>query len=219
MNWTATDKLLLSAFLPSDASRARLRQLITERNDEIDWPRAFERARYNFISTLLRFNLVQSGLIRLVPKDQQQAFETESLAWAAKHLAYMHRVRGFIQTLNERGIKVLPLKGAALMLGNYYPIAGLRVAADLDLLIDESQVIAADAVAVELGFGELAPHQKQTTRAAQPLTHERRHLPTRCDAHGIVLELHYRAFHNPRQVCDFGFAEMASRAVQCEVEG
>lgn len=219
MSWTTTDKLLLSATLPSEASQARLRALISERGDKVDWARAVERARAFYVAPLLRFNLARADLLERAPEAAQKALAAESRAWAARHMVYTHRALALIEELNARTIAALPLKGAALMLGGYYPAAGLRVAADLDLLIDPARVMEAEAAAEEQGFIELASHLRKAARAAQRLTHKRRHLPTRCDASGVILELHYRAFHNPRAGRDFGFAEMVGRATRRTVNG
>ena len=44
VNWTTTDKLLLSGVLPSGPSYVRLRRLLNERGAEVDWPAAVRRA-------------------------------------------------------------------------------------------------------------------------------------------------------------------------------
>lgn len=219
MRWTATDKLLLSAVVPSAASQARVAALTSGRDNEIDWAQAADCAANSYLAPLLRFNLMRAGVIERVPPDVRRKLEAESHGWAARHLAYVHCARELIRALGARGVTTLPLKGAALMLGGYYPLAGLRVAADVDLLIDRADGDRAEEIAAAMGFHDLPDYQKKTARAAAPLAHELRHLPTRQNAGGVLLELHYRAFHTPRTGRDFGLAEMWPRAERRAVAG
>jgi hypothetical protein len=115
-----------------------------------------------------------------------------------------------MQALQARGIASLPLKGAALMLGNYYPLPGLRSAVDIDLLVALDDADAAFAMAEELGF--VRYHVPKPVRVPLPLPHELRHLPIMRGPHGVLMEMHYRAFHDLRTGRDFTFADMQPRA-------
>ena len=138
MQLNPTDKLLLSALLPTEASAARLRQLLESlpgQPDEIDWSAAVHRADLHHIASLFRFNLARSSALDLLPKEPQDQLRNISQTWAARHLAYVSEAARLVAALAGEGIAAIPLKGAALMLGGYYPQAGLRAATDIDLLV------------------------------------------------------------------------------------
>jgi hypothetical protein len=219
MNWTTADKLLLSAIVPSEASRARLGELLARRGGEVDWAQVVTRAESGYAGPLLRASLARAGQLGGLPRRERELLEAASHGWAARQLAYEHRAGALLHALAARGVTALPLKGAALMLGGYYPPTCPRVTADIDLLIDPARADEAKRVADECGFAEIAPHLLKIVRAAQPLMRERRHLPIRRGPGGIDLELHYRAFVAPRTGREFGFAEMTSRARRREVAG
>ena len=205
---TPTDQFLCSALLPTEANQLRLRDLV--QLAELDWATILERSKERGTVALLRYNLARASLLEAVPKTERDFLAAESQAWAAKQQVYVLEATRLIQTLQARGITSLPLKGAALMLGQYYPLPGLRAAVDVDLLVAPDQADAAFAIAEECGFVRF--EVKKQARVPLPLPHELRHLPAMRGPRGVLLELHYRAFHDVRTQRDFGFAEMIGRA-------
>lgn len=206
---TPTDQFLLSALLPTPANQQRLRELL---NTELDWPAIAQRSKARGTAALLRFNLAQAGRLDVVPKPEGDLLATESQTWAAKQQVYALEATQLMQALQARGIVSIPLKGAALMLGNYYPRPGLRAAVDIDLLVAPSDADAAFAIAEELGF--VRYHVPKPVRVPLPLPHELRHLPIVRGPHGVLMELHYRAFHDVRTGRYFDFAQMKARATE-----
>ena len=210
MSWTITDKLLLSSLLPSEPSHARLRRLLNDQSSEIDWPTALHRAESYGTAALLRFNLAQIGALESVPPTIRARLERASHEWAARHLAYISEAARLIEAFAAGAITTLPLKGAALMLGGYYPQAGLRAAVDMDLLVEPSQIDGAERIAAACGYVEIG--KRSQLRARQRLPNELNHLPPRRGLSGLILELHHRAFHYTSGARDVGFAEMSERA-------
>ena len=206
---TPTDQFLLSALLPTPANQQRLRELL---NTKLDWPAIVERSRARGTAALLRYNLSRASVLDAVPQAERDFLATESHAWAAKQQVYALEATQLMQALQARGIVSIPLKGAALMLGNYYLRPGLRAAVDIDLLVAPSDADAAFAIAEELGF--VRYHVPKPVRVPLPLPHELRHLPIVRGPHGVLMELHYRAFHDARTGRDFDFAEMKARATE-----
>jgi hypothetical protein len=203
VSFTVEEQVLLSALLPTEASHSRLRQLVRQ---DLDWLALAARAEATYIAPLLRFNLARSGCLMHLPTAAQHQLEQSSQTWAARHLAYQHETERLCAALAAAGIKAFPLKGAALMLGGYYPQAGLRPAIDIDLLVDLARITEAEAVtevcdyAVEPGRTQARPRQR--------LPNELNHVAPRRGPSGLLLELHTRAFHAVRARRDFGFAEM-----------
>lgn len=205
------DKLLLSALLPTEASRERLRRLVAEHGVELDWPAIVRRANFHHTAALLRFNLAMAGLPDAVPQKPRSELDGVCRAWAARHLAYVSETKRLVAALDAAGVAALPLKGAALMLGGYYPQAGLRAALDVDLLVDPELIGRAERVAEACGYIEIPG--RRDVRPRQRLENERNHSWPRRGPAGLILELHHRAFHFAKGACDFGFAELRARAV------
>jgi len=203
-----TDKLLLSGLLPTEASAARLRSLAETR--AIDWPAAVSRADFHHIASLLRFNLARAGVLGPLPEESQGRLRSVSQVWAARHLAYVSEAARLVAALAREGVEAIPLKGAALMLGRYYPQAGLRAATDIDLLIDPARVEQADRIVEADGYVHLPG--KRAARPRQRLANDVNHLWPRRGPGGIILELHHRAFQFARRQRDFNFAEVRRRA-------
>ncbi len=210
MQLNTTDKLLLSSLLPTEASAARLRQLA-----DIDWPTAIRRAEFHSIASLLRFNLGRAGLLEWPPQQQREQLRVISQTWAARHLAYASEAARLIAALKAENIAAIPLKGAALMLGGYYPQAGLRAALDIDLLVEPDKQDDADRIVAALGYEELPGRRSVPNR--QRLANEVNHLWPRRGPSGLILELHRRAFQFARLERDFTFSEVHSRSVTVSV--
>lgn len=209
-----TDQLLLNSLLPTTASAARLRQLELS---EIDWPDAIRRAEFHSISSLLRFNLSRADLLGSLPEAEREQLRASSQTWAARHLAYVSEAARLITALKAENIMAIPLKGAALMLGGYYPQAGLRAALDIDLLIEPEKQERADEIVASLGYEDLPG--RRSVPARQRLANEVNHLWPRRSPGGLILELHRRAFHFAQRERDFSFAEIRSRTVAVSVDG
>jgi Uncharacterised nucleotidyltransferase len=207
MPFTAEEKLLLSGLLPTAASHARLSSLASEISD---WPALVQRAETLMLSPLLRAQLAQTELLETLPATAQQRLAMGQQVWAARSLAYAHEARRLLNAFAEAGIAALPLKGAALLLMEVYPLAGLRPALDLDLLIEPHQIAQAELVAESCGY--IVESGRTQARPSQRLPNELNHTAPRRGAHGLLLELHTRAFYFVQGQRAFGWDEMRERA-------
>ena len=212
MKWTATDKFLLSGVLPVEAGYRRLRDLLDQSAEPIDWSAISRRADFHQAAPLLRFNLFKSKIITRVPESLRTELEGSAQIWAARHLAYVNEAGRLIAAFRTAGIDSIPLKGAALMLAGYYPQAGLRTAQDLDLLIDPARIEEADSIADKLGYRELPG--RRAIRSRQRLANEVNHLWPRRGNSGIILELHHRAFQFAQNERDLTYHEIRSGAFE-----
>ena len=205
---TPTEQFLCSALLPTEANQLRLRALVQA--SVWDWAAIVARSKARGTASLLRHNLAQAGMLDVVPQAEREVLAHESQTWAAKQQVYMLEATRLMTALQTQGIASLPLKGAALMLGNYYPRPGLRAAVDIDLLVAPSDADAAYAIAQGCGF--VPYHVPKPVRVPLPLPHELRHLPIMRGPHGVLMEMHYRAFHDVDTGRDFAFADMQPHA-------
>jgi hypothetical protein len=205
VSFTLAEQILLSALLPTEASHQRLRQLVQQ---NVDWLALVSRAEASYLTPLLRFNLARSGCLERLPPEVQNQLGQSSQTWAARHLASVHEAERLCAALRAAGMTVFPLKGVALMLGAYYPQAGLRPAVDIDLLVDPARISEAEAVAETCGYA-LEPGRTKA-RPRQRLPNELNHVAPRRGPGGLLLELHTRAFHAVRVGRDYGFTEMST---------
>jgi len=212
VSFNPNDKLLLSGLLPTEASRERLRLLTNGNGGEIDWLAIVRRANFHHTAALLRFNLAEASLPDAAPPQLRSELDEISRAWAARHLATVSETVRLVAALNDAGIVALPLKGAALMLGDYYPQAGLRAALDIDLLVDPAQVELAERIVEGCGYVEIPG--RRDVRPRQRLANERNHSWPRRGSAGLILELHHRAFHFAKGGRNYGFAELSARAAK-----
>lgn len=203
---STTDKLILSALLPTEASRHRLLRIVKEQAEGIDWEQLRERGRYLLILPLLRYNLARAEALSLVPSWFQEVLREVAESWAARELGVVSEARRLMVLLQAHGIQAIPLKGTALMLGGYYPQPGLRPALDIDLVVPPDQVEMADQLLAQHGFRPL-PGQR-TLRQRQRLPNERNHLWPRRSPRGMVIELHHRAFHFSDGNRDFSYDQI-----------
>ena len=208
MHLSPEDSVLLDGLLPAAACRERLARGALAAPA---WEEVVARADGHLTAPLLRFNLAAAGRLPGVPAEARRRLDEIARVWAARHLAYVSEARRLLGALAAAGIEAIPLKGAALMLGAYYPQPGLRGALDLDLLVAPAQLAAAEAVAEACGYREIPGR-----RAARPqsrLENERNHSWPRRGAGGLLLELHHRAFHFARGGRDLTFAELRAGAI------
>lgn len=201
------EQFLLSAGLSTPASQSRLREVLTT---QLEWPALVQRAEAHYLTPLLRFNLSQLDCLSQTPANIQTQLETASQTWAARHLAYVHEAERLLVALSAAQLPALPLKGAALMLGGYYPQPGLRPAVDIDLLVEPAHIAAAERVAEACGY-VVAPGRTQA-RPRQRLANELNHVAPRRGPGGLLLELHTRAFEFVQTGGACSFAEMAQQA-------
>lgn len=208
-NFTLNERLILVALLPNESSQKNLQSLLTAHALEINWQDFFRLCSSKGLSALVRYNFSLLNELKQIPFNYREELEKFSHVAAAKELLIIAEIKRLTAIFQAEKIDSLPLKGAALMLGNYYPKPGLRSVIDLDLLIDPSQKDQAFAVALANGFKlEMIP----PSRASQPLPHELRHLPLLRNEKGLLLELHFRAFHSLTAKRDFEMTEMMTRA-------
>ena len=209
-DFISSEHLHLAALLPKESSQQLVCELLTTSAHEINWEDFCRLTAAKGLSALVRYNFSLLQNLASIPLKQREELENSSHVAAAKHLLIISEIKRLTTIFQAEKINSMPLKGAALMLGNYYPKPGLRSVIDLDLLIDPSQTERAFAVALANGF-RLEPIPP--SRAAQPLPHELRHLPLLRNEKGLLLELHFRAFHSLNANRDFAMQDMMPRAV------
>jgi len=133
-----------------------LRALIHSRIQEpLDWNRICAAAAYHGVLPLLYRNLSAIGPA-LVPSDTLTRLRQKTQACALLNRSLAQELGNLCDAFAARNVPVMPIKGATLALSAYGDVT-LRDFSDLDLLIPESAVGAAQAVLCAQGYERKDP--------------------------------------------------------------
>jgi hypothetical protein len=128
-----------------------LRTDISSRVQEpMDWGLMLDLAAYHGVFPLLYRNL-STICPSLVPGDTLTKLRQKTQACALLNRSLAQELRNLCDAFAERGVPVVPIKGATLALSAYGDLT-LRDFSDLDLLIPESAIGAAQAVLFAQGY-------------------------------------------------------------------
>lgn len=151
----------------------------------IDWSYVLLFSRHNSIAPLLFHNLKKLGFAGLMPEETRLTFEKIYHGVGFQNALYMKELQHLLHIFNRGGINTIVLKGAAIaedVFGNI----GLRQMADIDLLVQEKDLVSAEALLSESGY---IPDEYQQSRAAYRIKHH--HLaPYSHPERNIVVEIH-----------------------------
>ena len=128
-----------------------LRTDISSRVQEpLDWGLMLDLAAYHGVFPLLYRNL-STICPSLVPGDTLTKLRQKTQACALLNRSLAQELRNLCDAFAERSVPVVPIKGATLALSAYGDLT-LRDFSDLDLLIPESAIGAAQAVLFAQGY-------------------------------------------------------------------
>ncbi|MGA2925525.1 MAG: nucleotidyltransferase family protein [Solirubrobacteraceae bacterium] len=146
--------ILLDAIVPLEDARADFRQWDGER-----WGRTLRDADWHRLSPVLFCHLDARGG---APGAVRSALERAYLANAARSLFLAAALRRVVDALHGADVPALLLKGAALV-ETVYPDPAQREMLDLDILVPEQRLGAANAALAPLGYapvpGSNSPEQ------------------------------------------------------------
>lgn len=151
MNWSKEDSLILS-ILNSSLSKAK------DQRDEdridlmgIDTDRFIDLARVEGLSALLFRILKENGLINIFPSHLQKSLEESYLITLTNNMVLINDLSRILNSLEDKGIRTIVLKGAAL-LDRVYSDIGVRPVMDIDLLFYRGENERAGKVFEDLGY-------------------------------------------------------------------
>ncbi len=125
--------------------------------------------------------------------DEQRAFSRRAwMGTLGRNSRILPRAVEILDTAEQRGLAILPFKGC-YFIDAMYGDPGLRSMVDLDLLISPNDVEQATALMTSLGF-----RQNFTGRARFTPRHAHDISFTAEDDPDLIVELHYRVFHELR---------------------
>lgn len=131
----------------TDNLTARIRARTQE---SLDWAMVLEMAEYHGVVPLLYKNLsaVSSDL---APAELLTQLRQQTQAEAMLNRTLANELVALCEALTARGVPVIPIKGATLAVAAYGDLA-LREFTDLDLLVPEAFIAAAEAVLLAQGY-------------------------------------------------------------------
>lgn len=149
-----------------------------------DWPAVLALARRHGVSPILFWRLRQGGeAVRgTVPVDVWEALRADFFRAAARRMVVERQLARVLAAVAGAGVPILVVKGAAA--GAFYPHPALRTYGDLDVLVPDEKVRAAETALNGLGYRAVKPQEWM-------LDHYH-HLALAGDGNQLVVEIHWR---------------------------
>jgi hypothetical protein len=123
------------------------------RPDE-DWADIADLARHQGVSPLLYWWLAESAIDGErgpdVPQEVLDGLRADLYAATAQGLLAERQLATVLAALSQAEVPAMVIKGAAL--GSFYPDAALRLYGDIDIMVPQAQLDAAERALTELGY-------------------------------------------------------------------
>ena len=154
----------------------------------VDWPGVLALARRHSVSPILFWRLRQrgedarDGVPAAVPAGVWEALRADFFGAAARRMVVERQLARVLAAVEEAGVPILVVKGPAA--GAFYPHPAMRTYGDLDVLVPEDRLGAAEAALNGLGYRAVKPQ-------AWMLDHYH-HLALAGDDDQLVVEVHWR---------------------------
>lgn len=189
---TENPYILLAAFLAPHKSREqidRLRALIAD--EPVDWAQLVYLANVELCTPLWYVQLRRDGLLELLPQELQEYLEYLHAANSERNEDLRLGLIEFLTACAGEWMTPVLLKGAATFCDDLYGAPGARIMGDLDLLFEWSEVDAARALLMRLGYEEIPDPGMEFDGIA---TDERHHQLPRYHKPDtpLVIEIHFK---------------------------
>ncbi len=176
-----------------------------------DWRALSEIARQHRILPLIHARLRDEGAQWPVPPSLRDAAAEAYRTASFRSIRAQRALLQAVQTLGDKGITVVALKGAYLAF-HAYADAGLRPLRDIDLLVPQDRAIEGWHL---LLAGDIIPNVDEIGDVADYLKVKHQLPALWCPVNEVTIELHHRAFHgsgrDPDVTDDPGFADAMVR--------
>lgn len=134
------------------ASLARLREFARSRPD---WEELLATAAVHGLRPTLFGNLEACAADALDPSWRER-FRSEFLRNSCRNLALTAELIHVLQALEKNGVRATPYKGPVLAVQAYGDVV-MREFSDLDILLPQAQIAAAEETILSIGFSRVAP--------------------------------------------------------------
>lgn len=192
INLSRENRLLLYSSRAGDSGKnvSELNELLS---GPLNWEFISEAARSHNISQLLYHNLKGLSNRSLIPLPVMEDLKNTYHETTARNMYLYAELQTILDAFHRAGLKAIALKGAALA-GIVYPDIGLRPMRDIDILVKEDELAAADRVMTELDYSAA-----DCLKSLQWYRQNHFHMPPyRHAGKPVVVEIHWHFTGNSR---------------------
>jgi hypothetical protein len=171
-----------------------------------------DRARWlieHELGPYLFFCLRRAKCLDRLPAETQTMLASTHYLSAAQRVLFSTELYGLLADLRQAGIEPIVLKGAAFGV-TLYPAPETRPISDVDLLIAPDQLSSVQAVSARRGYRDLGLPSDEEAEIESVLKVWREYP----DHQKIMLEIHWRLFHELNAYREIGIEDFRSRARQ-----
>jgi hypothetical protein len=161
---------------------------------DLRWPYLLEMVHHHKVAPLFFRNLQTFAGRPLAAASLSLEAHYKANAALCQHQA--NHLRVIAEEFRQQHIDVRVFKGIPLGLAAYQD-ACLRDAGDIDLLIAEKDIFAAEATLLGLGYQRSEPKARLTPRRFRSYLSHHKDFAYEHTAYGLDLDLHWRLFRNP----------------------
>jgi hypothetical protein len=152
-------------------------------SDTIDWDQFVVVSSKELVLTTCYCRLEQKQLLNLIPNDLVVYLMDLTSINRQRNLKLIDEIKSITKAFNKNNIDYVLLKGAALLIGNYYKDIGERMVGDVDILVTQHSISEAYQIIEDLGY--------QQSKDFNYKIKNFRHLPRQyTDDKFAVIELH-----------------------------
>ncbi len=128
-------------------------------SNPLDWNKIIEIANCHQILPFLYYNLSGLNLQNLVPKNIFVIMKNYHYSNLVRNSLFEKEISLILKSANLKGLTIIPFKGFGLIQTLYYRDPGLRIMADIDILIKEAEFQEIKNILIQIGYLE----KKETT--------------------------------------------------------
>ncbi len=151
----------------------------------LNWEVVLESAFWHGIAPLLYNNLKDTQENHLIPREIMAQLRTAYHGNLARNMYLYTELKRILETLCDKGVKVIVLKGAALAKTVYGDI-GLRQMGDVDLLVKREDLPHAEDIMSGLGYrfqGDMTPDWYRENHQHISYIHPEKNIPVEIHWH------------------------------------
>ncbi len=130
--------------------RQEIKELL---NGAIDWNKVIEVSNRQQILPFLYYNLTKFDIQYIIPQDIFVVIKNYYYANLKRNLRIEKEMLLILESANRHGIGIIPLKGFSLT-QTLYNNPGLRIMADVDILIKKDALQEIKNILIQLGYQE-----------------------------------------------------------------
>jgi hypothetical protein len=139
-----------------DPEANRMAEIENILSHKLDWEYIARILTQHDIAPLLYKNISGSTNLALIPPQVLANLKKTYTITAFKNLLLLQAYQTVLKSMSSENIKVLPLKGIALLKELYHNVA-LRPMSDIDILVPKQDIPLAEQVLCQIGFVRYKP--------------------------------------------------------------